>query len=213
MNISIFFKGILTGFISSIPIGPIGLIIMQRTLNKGYKIGFISGFGAALADTFFAFIAAFGISFIHNFIEQQQQILRIIGGIILIILGIRIFFTNVITQVRSKSYGTMNISIEVIKIFFLTLSNPLTIFVFGAIFAGFNIVVRERTFFELIQLVVGVFVGASLWWMILVIIVNLFRKKFKIRQLWWLNKIMGFIISIFGLISLVSTFIIKNFNL
>ncbi|MCX7954769.1 MAG: LysE family translocator [Bacteroidales bacterium] len=210
MNFEIFIKGILIGFFSSVPIGPIGLIIMQRTLNKGYKAGFIAGTGAALGDTFFASIAAFSISFIHSFIEQQQQILRIIGGLILIILGIRIFFSNVITQIRTKNSGTKAISLEILKIFFLTLSNPLTIFVFGAVFAGFNIVVKERTYFELIQLIFGVFIGASLWWTILVIVVNLFRKKFKIRQLWWLNKIMGLLISIFGLISLVSTFIIKN---
>lgn len=209
MGIMIFIKGIILGFSASLPLGPIGLICIQKTLNKGRWAGIVSGSGAALSDTFFAIIAAFGISFISDFIEQQQFILRIIGSAILILLGLRIFLTNPAIQIRKQKLKKNNLFADFISIFFLTLSNPVTVFVFGAVFASSGLIKVQNSFFDLVLIVVGVFVGAMLWWLILVNFVNLFRSKFRLKRLWWINKITGAVIVLFGLFVLVATVFFK----
>lgn len=209
MGIMIFIKGIILGFSASLPLGPIGLICIQKTLNKGRWAGIVSGSGAALSDTFFAIIAAFGISFISDFIEQQQFILRIIGSAILILLGLRIFLTNPAIQIRKQKLKKNNLFADFISIFFLTLSNPVTVFVFGAVFASSGLIKVQNSFFDLVLIVVGVFVGAMLWWLILVNFVNLFRAKFRLKRLWWINKITGAVIVLFGIFVLVATVFFK----
>jgi threonine/homoserine/homoserine lactone efflux protein len=209
MGIMIFIKGIILGFSASLPLGPIGLICIQKTLNKGRWAGIVSGSGAALSDTFFAIIAAFGISFISDFIEQQQFILRIIGSAILILLGLRIFLTNPAIQIRKQKLKKNNLFADFISIFFLTLSNPVTVFVFGAVFASSGIIKVQNSFLDLVLVVIGVFVGAMVWWLILVNIVNLFRSKFRLKRLWWINKITGAVIFLFGLFVLIATVFFK----
>jgi threonine/homoserine/homoserine lactone efflux protein len=209
MGIMIFIKGIILGFSASLPLGPIGLICIQKTLNKGRWAGIVSGSGAALSDTFFAIIAAFGISFISDFIEQQQFILRIIGSAILILLGLRIFLTNPAIQIRKQKLKKNNLFADFISIFFLTLSNPVTVFVFGAVFASSGIIKVQNSFLDLVLVVIGVFVGAMVWWLILVNFVNLFRSKFRLKRLWWINKITGAVIFLFGLFVLIATVFFK----
>ena len=102
MAVDVFLKGMLIGLAASIPLGPIGVLCIQRTLNKGVYSGFFSGLGAAVADTFMAMIAALGVTFIINFIEQQMLFFHIIGGLVVAFLGIRIFYTNPAKQMRRQ---------------------------------------------------------------------------------------------------------------
>ncbi len=204
-----FVNGIILGFSASIPLGPIGLICIQKTLNRGRWAGIVSGAGAATSDTFFAIIAAFGISIISDFIEQQQFTLRIIGSIILLLLGLKIFLTNPAIQIRKQKGKKNNLLGDFISIFFLTLSNPITVFVFGAVFASSGLIKVNNTFFDLIQIVIGVFVGAMLWWLILTNFVNMFRAKFRLKRLWWINKITGAVIVIFGIFVFVASIMMK----
>lgn len=209
MGIMSFVNGIILGFSASIPLGPIGLICIQKTLNRGRWAGIVSGAGAATSDTFFAIIAAFGISIISDFIEQQQFTLRIIGSIILLLLGLKIFLTNPAIQIRKQKGKKNNLLGDFISIFFLTLSNPITVFVFGAVFASSGLIKVNNTFFDLIQIVIGVFVGAMLWWLILTNFVNMFRAKFRLKRLWWINKITGAVIVIFGIFVFVASIMMK----
>jgi threonine/homoserine/homoserine lactone efflux protein len=209
VNLLFLFHGIIIGLTASIPLGPIGLLCIQKTLNNGKFGGLVSGMGAASADTFFAFIAAFGISAVSNFIESQQFYLRLIGGIILAGLGLKIFLTNPAIQIRKQRNKQNNLWADFVSIFFLTLSNPITVFVFGAIFAGFSVIPTKSHWYELFELVAGIFLGALLWWTVLVTVVNMFRKKFRLRRLWWMNKIMGAIITLFGIFAFVSLFFLK----
>ncbi len=202
-------RGIIIGLMASIPLGPMGLLCIQRTLNNGRWNGIVSGMGVASADTFYAFIAAFGVSAVSNFIEAQQFYLRLIGGGILIGLGLKMFLTNPAIQIRNKKNKHGNLWSDFIYIFLFSLYNPLTVLVFGAIFAGFSIVSTQSHWYNLLQLVVGIFIGALSWWTILVTVVNLFRSKFRLRRLWWLNKIMGAAITLFGLFAFVSVFFFK----
>jgi len=209
MDFLLFIKGIFIGLSASIPLGPVGLVCIQKTLNSRRTNGVVAGIGAALADTFFAVVAAFGISAVHNFIETQQLYLRLVGGLILLLLGLKFFLTNPAIQIRKQRNKNNNLWADFASVFLLTLSNPLTVFVFGAVFAGFGIIPRENNWYNMIMLISGVFCGAVLWWFTLVNIINIFRKKFRLRRLWWMNKIMGVIIIAFGIFAFISSFFLK----
>jgi threonine/homoserine/homoserine lactone efflux protein len=209
MGIAILIQGIILGFSASVPLGPMGLICIQKTLNRGRLAGLVSGAGAAAADTFYAIIAAFGISFITDFIQKEQFILRIIGSIILVLLGYKIFITNPAIQIRKQSRKKNSLIGDFVSIFFLTLSNPITVFFFGAVFASTGILKGENSFIELLEVVLGVFTGAMLWWFILTTVINVFRSKFRLKRLWWINKITGAVIVIFGVSAIIGTLYLK----
>lgn len=203
-TIELLIKGLVLGFISSIPLGPIGVICIQRTLGKGRLSGFVSGLGAASADTLLAIIAGLGLSFIIDFITAYNIFFKLVGGLIVIYIGINIFFKNTIRQFRERRQKKSSLHTDYLSVLALTLSNPLAVFLFIAIFAGLNFVNGDHNFISYIFVFTGVFAGASLWWFTLTSVVDLYREKFKIRKLWWLNKITGVIIFIFGIIALIS---------
>ncbi len=201
---SLLLAGILAGLVVSVPLGPVGVIIIRKTLNKGRWSGYISGAGATVADTFFAIIAGFGVSIITNFIHDYQVQIRIIGGVILIFLAYRIFRSNVVNQVRARGKKG-SLWADFMQAYFLTLSNPLTIIAIGAIFATGS-TGKEAGQQEILTLISGVLMGAVSWWILLVTMVNLFRRKIRLKTLWYINKVTGIIIFIFGSFIIVTAF-------
>ncbi|TAJ12692.1 LysE family translocator [Marinilabiliaceae bacterium JC017] len=191
MHLHYITDGILIGISASVPLGPIGVLCIQRTLNKGRWSGFISGLGAAFSDTIYAIIAGFSLSFIVSFIEEQILWIQIIGAIILIGLGLKIFYTNPAIQLRKQRKRNSNLLQDFVSTFLLTITNPLAIFLFIAFFASFGVVKSEVSLLRQLVLILGVFTGASFWWFVLSSLVNLFRKKINLRRLWWINKIAG----------------------
>ncbi|HPW66764.1 MAG TPA: LysE family transporter [Salinivirgaceae bacterium] len=201
-------KGMLIGFAVSAPMGPIGVLCVQKTVNKGRFIGFMSGLGAASADSVYAIIAAFSLGFLQKFFTDNQFILQIVGICVLLFLGIKIFATNQTKQIRKRARKKQSgVFEDFISVFFLTLSNPLTIIFFGASIAALGIFEYEHTFLTQIIIVLGVFIGAALWWFLLTGFVNLFRHKFRLKQLWWMNKISGGIIIILTLIAAIGMYL------
>ena len=204
-SLELLLKGLILGFLSSIPLGPIGVICIQRTLGKGRLSGFVSGLGAASADTLLAIVAGLGLSFIIDFISGNSFYFTLIGGLIVIFIGAQIFFKSPKTQFRERhNKKPPTLHTDYLSVLALTLSNPLAVFLFIAIFAGLNIVNGDFNIYAQLFIFTGIFLGSSLWWFSLTSIVNIYRDKFKIRKLWWLNKITGIIIFLFGLIALVS---------
>ncbi len=201
--------GIIIGFSASVPLGPIGVLCIQRTLNKGRLSGFVSGLGAAFSDTLYAIIAGFSLSFIVSFIEKQMLFIQIFGALILIFLGVKIFFSNPAQQLRRQRQGKSSLLQDFVSTFLITISNPLAIFLFLAFFAGFGVVQKGENFYGHLLLIGGVMTGASLWWFILTFIINLFRSKINLRRLWWLNKIAGATIVVLVIIAFVF-FLIDN---
>lgn len=183
--------GVIIGVSASIPLGPIGVLVVQRTLNKGHLSGFVSGLGAALSDTIYAIIAGFSLSFIVGFIETQLLWIQIFGAIILISLGLKIFNTNPAIQLRRQKKKTTSLIQDFFSTFALTVANPLAVFLFMAFFAGFRVVGSQNTLIDNLLLIGGVFVGAATWWLILSSLVNMFRSKINLRRLFWINKIAG----------------------
>jgi threonine/homoserine/homoserine lactone efflux protein len=200
----VFLKGIAIGLICSIPLGPIGVLVVQRTLGKGRKSGFVSGLGAATADTALSAIAGLGLSMIIDFIRKFEFQFQLVGGIILIIVGLQIFFKNTIKQVRERKLKKNNLVTDYLTVIGLTFSNPVAVFLFLAIFAGLNIFDGAPGYILHSLIISGVFIGATFYWFILSTFVNIYRHKFKLRRLWWLNKITGMAIALFGVFALIN---------
>ncbi|MEA2106166.1 MAG: LysE family translocator [Bacteroidota bacterium] len=206
MEIEFLVKGVIVGFLASIPLGPVGVLCIQRTISKGRVSGLFSGMGAATVDSFFALVAALGLTFIINFIEKQQFYIQLFGGGVLIFLGTRIFNTNPIQQIRRHRKKKNKLVEDFFSVLFLTLSNPLAIFLFVAVFAGIGLVTSKDSSIKSSLIIAGVFLGALLWWASLTFFVDLFRKKFRLKQLWWINKIAGILIIVFGVAAMLSVF-------
>lgn len=205
LELNYLIKGIGVGISVSAPLGPVGVLCIQRIMNKGFKSGVFSGIGAVFADTLYAIIAGFGLTMISDFLDDHQLYLRIIGGMLLIFLGIRIFISNPAKQFRKQQVKKTNHIADFFTVFFLTISNPVTIVVFGGVFAALGLVESSGDM-SVILLTIGIFLGAVIWWLSLSGVVTYFRDKIRLRSLWWINKITGVVIMLLGLVTGLSIF-------
>ncbi len=202
VDVTFLLRGLVIGFSIAAPVGPIGVLCIRRTLAEGRTFGLVSGLGAATADAIYGCIAAFGLTFIANFLISQQGWLRLIGGAFLCYLGLKTFSTKPAAQaISAKGTGLVG---AYASTFFLTLTNPLTIISFAAIFAGLGLANPGGDYTSAVVLVLGVFLGSALWWLILSSGVSAFREKFTSHGLRWVNRIAGAIITGFGLFALLS---------
>ena len=202
MEISFLLKGIVIGFSIAAPVGPIGILCIRRTLSNGRASGLISGLGAATADAIYGSIAGFGLTFVSNFLVSQQMWLRLAGGVFLCCLGIRTFLSKASEpQCTASKIGFLG---DYASTFLLTVTNPLTIVSFAAVFAGLGLGTSPGDYLSAVFLVSGVFFGSVLWWFLLSGGIGLFRARFSFAGLRWVNRASGAIIALFGLIALVS---------
>jgi threonine/homoserine/homoserine lactone efflux protein len=207
MNLSIFLQGLIIGFSIAAPVGPIGVLCIRRTLTEGRISGFVSGLGAATADAVYGSIAGFGLTFISTFLIEKSYWLRLIGGGFLLYLGVKTFLTRSKSMAESDDakFQQVNLSRNYLSTFVLTLTNPLTIISFAAIFAGLGIGSSSSdNYLSAFILVIGVFLGSCSWWFLLSGGVGLFRQRFKPDSLIWVNRITGVIIFIFGIVAILS---------
>lgn len=197
------FEGMIVGFSASVPLGPIGVLCIQRTLQRGRLAGFFSGLGAAVSDTIYAVIAGFSLSFIVAFIEEQIFWIQIFGAVILFLLGAHIYRSNPAVQLRRQRRSKSSYLQDFVSTFLLTISNPLALFLFIAFFAGFGVVAPNSGLAAQLVLILGVFLGATTWWLLLTSVVGLFRQAVNLRRLYWINKIAGATIIVLVLVGLV----------
>ena len=183
MLIETLIKGIIIGLSISVPLGPIGMLCIQRTLNHGRKYGFITGLGATTSDLLYSVVTLFFLSFVIGFIDEYRFILQLIGSLIIIGFGVWIFSSNPVSQPRPDEKYEHSLFTDYVTSFGLTLSNPLILFVLIALFARFDFVTPETTVWVMIAGLISVLIGASLWWNLLTYFVNHFRNKFNIRGL------------------------------
>ncbi len=194
-------KGIVIGLMVSIPLGPVGIIVIRRSLNKGWLSGFISGLGAASADLIYAIFAATGFGIVIRLAETHVQTLQIITFGIIIVIGYAISQKS-IGKLKSERTKSANLFNDFFSIFLLTFSNPLVIGVFLAFFTG-TASVEDKSIESIILTLTGIFLGALLWWLSLTVSVSLFRHKFRFRNIFWINKITGIVILIIGILGLL----------
>jgi threonine/homoserine/homoserine lactone efflux protein len=200
--IGFWLKGFIIGFSIAAPVGPIGVLCIRRTLTEGRTSGLVSGLGAATADAIYGCIAGFGLTFISTLLISQQVWLRLVGGLFLCYLGFKALLSRPAEDtVSAKTTGLMG---AYVSTFFLTLTNPMTILSFAAIFAGLGIVNASGNYLSAGTLVFGVFSGSALWWLLLSGGVAFFQSKFNLHNLKWINKISGLVITLFGLYILLN---------
>ena len=198
-----FLKGLIIGFVIAAPVSPIGIICARRTLMFGRRAGFFSGMGAATADAIYGFVAAFGLTLVSDFLAGHNVFLRLVGGSLLCILGVRTLLADP-TLNRDYPKSLKKYAGLYSSTFFLTLTNPITIFSFAAVFAGFGLAGVKGSVNSAGVLILGVFLGSALWWLFLIGIFSILRKRFHLDQLRWVNRISGGIIIASGILALLS---------
>jgi threonine/homoserine/homoserine lactone efflux protein len=204
--IELIFKGIIIGLTVSVPLGPAGIVLVNRTIKRGILSGFFSGMGVAAADTILAIVAGLGFTFIITFFEDEKIIISVIAGIILIGAGIKIFVSNPIKEFRKNEPGKKSLLRDFISVLILSLSNPLTVFVFVAFFSGINVNNTVKPHMVPFLLVPGIFLGTLGWWVFLSWFVNRFKRKIKLRGIVRVNQVAGLLILLLGVVLLISLF-------
>ncbi len=202
MSLKFLLRGAIIGISIAAPVGPIGILCIRRSFIYGRLVGFISGLGAATADAIYGCIAGFGLTFISHILIEQKIWVRLVGGVFLFYLGIRTFFTKPADEAAVLRFDTLSGSY--FSTFFLTLTNPMTIIFFTAIFTGLGVVAKRGDYLSASLIVLGVFTGSASWWLILSNIVSLFRKRVTKKGLQWINRIAGALIFGFGAVAFIS---------
>lgn len=196
--IEIIIKGIIIGLFVSVPLGPIGMLCVQRTLNRGRRYGIATGLGATTSDLIYTIVALFFIGFVVDFLEDKKLIIQITGSIIVIIFGIFINRSNPSRQPMPDQRKHETLMNDFFSSFILTLSNPLILFVLIALFARFEFLDNNTTFFLNVIGLLSILGGAFLWWSVLTFLVSKFRNKLSYRGLKMMNRIIGIIIIVIG---------------
>ncbi|MBI4962820.1 MAG: LysE family transporter [Desulfomonile tiedjei] len=202
MVVSFFIKGLIIGFSLALPVGPIALLCIRRTLARGPAAGIASGLGAACADLIFGAIAGFGVSAVADFLVEHQVALRLVGGVFLCYLGVRIFRS--VPRERTAGSEDTGLVRYFASAFVLTLTNPITLFAFAAIFATSGVGLASDGFLSVALLVLGVFAGSALWWLVLSGVVSIFHRTISLRGIQIVNRISGTLIAVVGVIILIS---------
>ncbi|MCK9567142.1 MAG: LysE family translocator [Methanothrix sp.] len=201
MDITFLLRGFVIGLSIAAPIGPINVLCISRTLAEGRLIGIVSGLGGATADVVYGCVAGFGLTFVSSILINQQAWLRLIGGLFLCYLGAKTFLAEPAKRAASsKGNGLVG---AYTSTFFLTLTNPMTILSFVALFAGLGLASTGGNFMSATSLVFGIFIGSSSWFLILCSSVDIFRGKLSPSRMQWINRISGAIIAGFGLVALL----------
>lgn len=200
MDSLLFLRGLAFGFSIAAPVGPIGILCIQRTLTQGWLIGLLSGLGAATADAIYGALAASGMTLISDILVDQAFWFKLVGGLFLVYLGVTNWRSRPAEKAATaEGQGRLEVYLSTVA---LTLTNPLTIASFAAAFAGLGLASAAGSPIAAIALVAGVFVGSALWWFVLSSGVSLLRTKFNAQSLWWVNKVSGLVLIVFGIVAL-----------
>jgi threonine/homoserine/homoserine lactone efflux protein len=199
-SLELLFKGMLAGFAIAAPVGPVNVLCFSRTLTKGRLAGLISGLGAATADTIYGGIAGFSISFIIAFLIHEEFWIRLFGGLLLIVIGIRYYFKKPQALEEGKEKDASHS--DYVSAMVLNLTNPTTVLSFLAVLAALGMGQHNSWWLKLL-LVAGIFCGAMIWWVTVVMAGSHFRGKFDDHAMLWMNRIAGLAIGGFGIVTLV----------
>ncbi|GHT30984.1 hypothetical protein AGMMS49574_11940 [Bacteroidia bacterium] len=189
-------KGLVIGILVSAPLGPVGVLCIQRTLSKGRWYGFFTGIGATLSDLFYASITCLGMGFVVNFIEANHFYLQLIGSIVLGLFGWYTFMYNPVSKLKNQRENKISYTQDLVTGFLLCFSNVLIVLLYIGLFAHFNFVLSEYSVWMLIGGILSIGAGAIVWWFSITYAISKIKKWFNIRDIWMLNRIVGTIIMV-----------------
>ena len=217
--VSIIVGCISIGILLSAPMGPVGILCIQRTINSGRDAGLRTGVGAAVSDLLYCLVTGSGMSIVTDMIEANKSILQVVGSVFLIVYALYMIIHNPVRPQQEDADPAVVIRDErmrdIVTGFLFTLSNPLIVFLIIPFMARFNFPMPEHRFYHIIIGYLFIVVGALLWWAAITFIVDKVRSKFNIRSIWMINRIMGGIILLLSLYGLATGTIdyLKQLNL
>lgn len=197
--------GILIGILAILPLGPLGILVIQRTLNHNRKTGFYSAIGVVLSDTIYASLTGFGMALILGIIRQHELWFKLAGAVILIVLGIVIFLSHPERQSAKRLNNTGSPAKYLGSTFMVALSNPYIMFWHLAIFSGFGIALTIQKPIMAGFILFGFITGEMLWWFFVTWIMDKLRNRFSIKFLLWFNRLAGAGIVVFVIVFLAHT--------
>ena len=190
-------KGFIVGICASAPVGPIAILVVQKSLSKGHKAGFVAGMGACVVDTVFSIIAIFALAFVQQFFDDYQLLLSVGGGLIVCILGLSMTLSDPFRKMRADGKYSVSAT-DFVQALFMGLSNPGAIFVIFALFAFFGLG-DEPNDWRVAPVVLAVSAGSACYWFFISWALSRFRNKFKINTILWISRITGAIVVVIGL--------------
>lgn len=199
----IIIKGLAIGILISAPMGPIGMLCIQRTLDKGQWPAFFTGVGAALSDIFYCLLTGLGLSFITDFIESHQILLKILGSLVIIAFGMYLLKKNPSRSLITPTLQENTFWSDTVSGFFLTLSNPLILFFIIGLFARFNFMQPEFGCYHYFTGYISIFTGALIWWFTITYFVNKVRSHFNIRSMKIVNRVIATLLIAMAVIGFV----------
>ena len=197
-------RGFAIGVLISAPMGPVGILCIQRTLDKGRRTGLYTGVGAAISDLIYCLLTGFGLSFIEDFIERNQNIIQLIGSVVLIAFGMYLLRKKSTPTVVHPDIDTCSPKKNILAGFLFTVSNPLILFLIIGLFARFNFLMPDIRFYHYIIGYIGIVAGCLAWWWIVTYGVDKVRAHFSLHSMMMINRVIGVIILIFAIVGIVT---------
>ena len=191
-------KGFAVGMCASAPIGPIAILVVQKSLSKGHKAGFVSGLGASVVDTFYASIAIFALAFAQSFIEEHKNMILLVGGAVLIAVGISMAFSNPFRKLKADGESSVSPK-DFGQAVALGLSNPMAVFVMFTLFAFFGLANESPHTWKVMPIILAVSAGSVTYWFSISWILSRFHGNFRMRTILWISRITGALIVIIGI--------------
>lgn len=191
-------KAFIVGICASAPLGPIAILVIQKSLSGGHKAGFIAGLGASVVDTVFAVAAIFALAVVQDFIYTHQNIILIVGGLVVAVLGVSMSFSDPFRKVNKKTNSAVTFA-DFMQSLIMGFSNPGAIFVILALFAFFGLADDAPHTWRVMPIILSVSAGTVVYWFFVTWLLSRFRKKFEIRTILWINRVAGAIIIVIGI--------------
>lgn len=191
-------KAFIVGICASAPIGPIAILVIQKSLSGGHKVGFITGLGACVVDTLYAVIAIFALAIVQEFIHTHQNIILIVGGIVVAVLGVSMSFADPFRKMKKGAGSSVSLT-DFMQALIMGFSNPGAVFVILALFAFFGLANDAPHNWSVMPIILSVSAGSALYWFCVSWLLSHFRKNFQMRTILWINRITGAVIIIIGI--------------
>ncbi|HZT89896.1 MAG TPA: LysE family transporter [Stellaceae bacterium] len=207
MLVGFLLKGLVVGIVIAIPVGPVGVLCIRRTVFSGQLAGFLSGLGAATGDAAFGIIAGFGLTVVADWLLDYQHLLRFLGAAFLLVVGAKALMTEP-APVPRRQADPETLARFFASTFALTLTNPVTLLSFLAIFAAVGLTGKEATLAAAAVLVLGIWLGSLLWWLALCLGASLWRRTLSERHLRWINRGSGGILFLSG-VALIGSLVVR----